>query len=79
MLKSLKQFIKALLSSESETSSKRFAALTALFSIIVLAFTATFKAKDFVTPEFMFNSLAMIVGGGLGLTALENIFTSKNK
>jgi hypothetical protein len=38
---------------------------------------ATFKAKDFVTPEFMYDSLALIAGGGLGLTVIEKIFSAK--
>jgi hypothetical protein len=38
---------------------------------------ATFKAKDFVTPEFMYDSLALIAGGGLGLTVIEKIFAAK--
>jgi hypothetical protein len=38
---------------------------------------ATIRAKDFVTPEFMYDSLALISGGGLGLTVIEKIFSSK--
>jgi len=32
-----------------------------------------------VTPEFMFDALALIAGGGLGLTVIEKIFTKKEK
>lgn len=74
----MKQFILNLLSSQSETSSKRFSALVVLFNIIAMAWVATFKAKDWITPEFMYDSLALIVGGGLGLTVLEKVFSKKN-
>jgi len=74
----MKQFILNLLSNQSETSSKRFSALVVLFNIIAMAWVATFKAKDWITPEFMYDSLALIVGGGLGLTVLEKVFSKKN-
>ena len=66
-----------LLSGQSDTSSKRFAALFTLFNIIAITWVATFSAKDFVTPEFMYDALAMIAGGGLGLTVIEKIFAAK--
>jgi hypothetical protein len=74
----MKQFFKDLFSGTSDTSSKRFAAIVALFSVIIITFLATFKAEFWVTPEFMFDSLALIAGGGLGLTVVEKIFTKKS-
>lgn len=74
----MKEFFKKLLSTETPESSKRFAALISLFSIIVLAFLAAFKDDKWITPEFMYDSLALIVGGGLGLTVIEKIFSKKN-
>lgn len=68
-----------LLSSQSETSSKRFAALFTLFNVIAIAWVATIKDQKHVTPEFMFDSLALIAGGGLGLTVIEKIFTKKQE
>ena len=69
----MKQFILNLLSSQSETSSKRFSALVVLFNIIAMAWVATFKAKDWITPEFMYDSLALIVGGGLDSFSLKGL------
>lgn len=74
----MKKFFSDLLSGQSETSSKRFAALFSLANVIAITWAATLKAKDFVTPEFMFDALALIAGGGLGLTVIEKIFTAKN-
>jgi hypothetical protein len=65
------------MSGSSDTSSKRFAALFALFNIIAITWVATIKDEKHVTPEFMFDSLALIAGGGLGLTVIEKIFTAK--
>lgn len=74
----MKQFINNLLSSNNETSSKRFAALVILISTVIMAFLATFRAVNWVTPEFMYNGLLWVGAGALGLTAAENIL-SKNK
>jgi len=73
------QFFRDLLSGQSDTSSKRFAALLTLFCIIIMTFIATFCAENCVTPEFMFDGLALIAGGGLGLTVIEKIFTKKKE
>jgi hypothetical protein len=75
----MKKFFMDLLSSQSETSSKRFAALFTLFNVIAIAWVATIKDQEHVTPEFMFDSLALIAGGGLGLTVIEKIFTKKQE
>lgn len=69
----------SILSSKSDTSSKRFSAIITLFSLIILSFIATFKDDNWVTPEFMFDALALIAGGGLGLTVVEKIFGKKEK
>jgi hypothetical protein len=68
------QFFKNLMSSQSDASSKRFAALFTLLNIILITWVATLAAPGYITPEFMFNSLALIAGGGLGLTVIEKIF-----
>jgi hypothetical protein len=73
----MKKFLKEILSSQTEASSKRFAAIISLFSIVIITFLATFRAERWVTPEFMFDALVIITGGGLGLTVIEKIF-SKN-
>lgn len=73
----MKKFFSDLMSGSSDTSSKRFAALFALFNIIAITWVATIKDEKHITPEFMFDSLALIAGGGLGLTVIEKIFTAK--
>jgi len=75
----MKKFFIDLLSGTSETSSKRFAALLSLFVVISLAYIAAYKNEEHVTPEFMFDSLALIAGGGLGLTVIENIAKIKQQ
>lgn len=67
----------SLISVKSDSSSKRFAALFTLFNLIAITWVATLKAKDYVTPEFMYDALSLIAGGGLGLTVIEKIFTNK--
>ena len=69
----MKQFIKSLLSGSDETSSKRFAALFTLMNVLVLTYIAAWRS-NWITPEFMYNALVLIVGGGLGLTVVEKIF-----
>jgi uncharacterized membrane protein YbhN (UPF0104 family) len=75
----MKKFFTDLLSGTSDTSSKRFAALLSLFVVISLAYIATYKNEEHITPEFMFDSIALIAGGGLGLTVIENIVKMKQQ
>lgn len=63
-----------LLSGSNDTSSKRFSALITLANVLVLTYLAAWKS-NWIAPEFMFNALCLIVGGGLGLTVIEKIFT----
>ena len=72
----MKQFFANLLSGSNETSSKRFSALVTLGNVLILAYLAAWK-NNWVTTEYMFNALCLIVGGGLGLTVVEKIFTKK--
>ena len=69
-------YIKKIIQSNTEQSSKRFISVVAFFCIIILCFLGTFS-KDFVCPEFMFDALCLISGGGLGLTVIEKIFEKK--
>lgn len=66
-----------MLSDSGEVSSKRVAAFLALVNLIVLSYISTFMSKDKITPEFMFDALAWVAGGGLGMTVLEKIFVGK--
>lgn len=73
----MKDFFIKMLSSDGKISSKRFSAFFTLVNIIILTYIATFLSKENQTPEFMFDALALIAGGGLGLTVIEKIFTKK--
>jgi hypothetical protein len=74
----MKKFFYDMFSSKSELSSKRFSAVFTLFNVILLTYVATFRNSDHITPEFMFDALCLIAGGGLGLTVVEKIFSKKN-
>lgn len=71
------KFFKDLMSSKSEYSSKRASAMFTLLNVIILTYIATFRNNDHITPEFMFDALCLIAGGGLGLTVIEKIFEKK--
>jgi len=64
-----------LLGNGSDVSSKRFASLFTLLNVIVLTYIATLTSKEGITPEYMFDALCLIAGGGLGLTVVEKIFS----
>jgi hypothetical protein len=59
-------------SADGGVSSKRVISVVILINVIIFCYIATFVGK--VIPEFMFDGLALIGGGGIGLTAIENIF-----
>lgn len=73
----MKDFFIKMLSSDGKISSKRFSAFFTLVNIIILTYIATFLSEAKQTPEFMFDALALIAGGGLGLTVIEKIFSKK--
>lgn len=73
------QFFKDLLSGSSEVSSKRVVALLTMFILLFAAIIALFKDDHCVMPEFMFNTLAVVAGSGLGLTAIENILKKREE
>lgn len=72
----MKKFFSQLISGKDDVSSKRVASLFVLLNVLVLAYLAAVK-NDGQVPEFMFDALCLIVGGGLGLTSLEKIFSKK--
>ena len=72
---SMKDFFSKMLSGDSRVSSKRVIAIVAIVNIIIFCYIATFLGKTI--PEFMFDGLALISGGGMGLTAVESIFNRK--
>lgn len=69
-------FFKKIISSETSESSKRFVSVMAFFCIIILTFIGTFS-KEYVCPEFMYDALCLLSGGGLGLTVIEKIFEKR--
>jgi len=73
----MKDFFTKMLSSGGEVSSKRFTSFFTLINVVILTYLATFLSADKKTPEYMFDALCLIAGGGLGLTVIEKIFTKK--
>ena len=71
------KWLKSLLSSEGDASSKRVGALLSLLVCISLTYIGTFTS--YKCPEYMFEGLLVIAGGGLGLTVIESIFTRYKK
>jgi hypothetical protein len=68
-------WLESLLSSEGDASSKRVASILALLVCINLSYIGTFT--EYKTPEYMFDGLLILAGGGLGLTVIESIFAKK--
>lgn len=73
----MKDFFKKVLSAESPESSKRVASFLTLFVVLILSFMAAFN-KDWIVPEFIFDGLCLLAGGGLTLTVVEKIFSKKD-
>jgi hypothetical protein len=73
----MKKWLKSLLSSEGDASSKRASAILSLLVCISFSYIATFT--EYKCPEYMFEGLLVIAGGGLGLTVIESIFTRYKK
>lgn len=73
----MKEFFKKLFSADGEISSKRVASLFVLINVVVMAYVASLKNNG-ILPEYMFNALCLIIGGGLGLTSVEAIFKKKD-
>lgn len=71
------KWLKSLLSKDEDVSSKRVSAILSLLVCISLAYIATFT--PYRCPDYMFEGLLVIAGGGLGLTVVENIFARLNK
>jgi hypothetical protein len=71
----MKNFFAKLLGDGSDVSSKRFSGIITLVNLIGLAYVATYKSG--ITPEHMFDTLALLCGGFLGLTTIEAIFAKK--
>lgn len=72
----MKDFIKKLLSSEGEVSSKRTVTLIA-FVLLIIGFISNLY-WDFTIEEFIYSSIMYIVIAGLGITGAEK-FAPKDK
>jgi hypothetical protein len=68
-------WLKSIFSNDKDASSKRVASILALLVCINLSYIGTFT--EYKTPEYMFDGLLILAGGGLGLTVIESIFTKK--
>jgi hypothetical protein len=69
------KWLKSVFSNEGDASSKRVASILALLVCINLSYIGTFT--DYKCPEFMFDGLLILAGGGMGLTVIESIFDKK--
>lgn len=76
-MKRLIDFFSSLLSEGTAVSSKRFSGIVTLLNLIILTYITTLKNGQ--TPEFMFDTLAMLAGAFLGLTSIERIFVKKKE
>lgn len=68
----VRNFFSRMFSSDGGVSSKRVISIIILVNVIIFCYIAIFLGK--IIPEFMFDGLALVGGGGIGLTAIENIF-----
>jgi hypothetical protein len=67
----IRDFFSKILTEGTAVSSKRFSGLVTLANVLILAYSTTIKNGE--TPEFMFNTLALLAGSFLGLTTVERI------
>jgi hypothetical protein len=70
----MKRFLNALVSENTATSSKRVIAIIIIFNLIAITWVATVRSTAGTPPQFMFEALALVAAGGLGLTSMERIF-----
>lgn len=70
-------WFKSMLSSEGNVSSKRVVSMFTMLNLIAFCYIAAFTEHEL--PEYMFDALSLISGGGLGLTVIEAIFKKPGK
>lgn len=70
-------WFKSMLSSEGNVSSKRVVSMFTMLNLIAFCYIAAFTEHEL--PEYMFDALSLISGGGLGLTVIEAIFKKHGK
>jgi len=70
-------FLKKMVSTSSEVSHKRVIVIVFAIAIIAFCFIATYTTH--IIPEFMFDALCLVVGGGMGLSVLDKVKSLKPK
>lgn len=73
----MKEFFKKMVSASSDVSHKRVIVVFFAICIAIFCFIATYTSK--VIPEFMFDALCLVVGGGMGLSVLDKVKSFKPK
>jgi hypothetical protein len=68
-------FLNQLFGEGTAVSSKRVSGIVTLINLLVLAYISTYK--NGTTPQFMYETLALLCGSFLGLTSIERIFVKK--
>jgi lipoprotein signal peptidase len=68
-------YLKKIIRSDTPESSKRFIGIISFICVAFLSILGTFT--KYQCPEYMYNALCLISGGGLGLTVIEKIFQKK--
>lgn len=76
-LSKMKEFFKQLITANTGTSSKRVVSLVAFLNVLGMAWVSQFT--EYKVDEYVFDGLLLLAGTGLGLTAIEKIFTKHNK
>lgn len=71
-MRTLGQLFMKIMTDGTGVSSKRFSGLVTLVNLIILAYITTIKNGE--TPEYIFNTLALLAASFLGLTTVEKIF-----
>jgi hypothetical protein len=72
-----KNWLSRLLSSGSDVSSKRTASLFTLLMVIIMAFIAVISDEHHICPEFMYDSLCLMAGSGMGMTILDKLIEKR--
>jgi amino acid permease len=73
----MKDFLKKMLGASTEVSHKRVIVVVFAICIVIFCFVGTYTSK--VIPQFMFDALCWIVGGGMGLTILDKFTKPKEE
>ena len=71
-MKTIGELFMKIMTEGTGVSSKRFSGLVTLLNLIILAYITTVKKGE--TPEYVFDTLALLTASFLGLTTLEKIF-----